>query len=178
MAKRPLHRFTDGLVRGFDDLILGRNIQATDKIRDGINETLYLDAGEDSLDRVDAKAGSVLTHISMMIAAATFVVSSDETHWLEQVFIGIEITVYIFLALCCLRCLLFHDLPAKVHTINSSDLKSLVRDQAIRHGLMLNFAIRWTFLISFVFALSLFRLMPSKAGQRPYLPHGEGATLN
>jgi hypothetical protein len=93
-----------------------------------------------------------------MIAAATFVISADESHWFEKVVIGSEIIAYLFLALCCLRCLFYRDLvPASVTLSGEGPeaYKNLVREDVIRHGFLLNFAVRWTFAITFIFALSL-----------------------
>ena len=153
-----VNKLGSSIVFGFDGLFVREEAREEMKVRDGIHEALYLDASAASLDRVDSKAGSLLTHISMMIAVATFVVASAETSWLEQFIIGAEIFVYLRLALCCLRCLVFVDVPEGLHRLSGGgdgSFKSLLREQAIIRGGILNVAIRWTFVVTFVFALSL-----------------------
>ncbi len=152
-----LNRVSHGVVFGFDSLFVNDAARAELRVRDGIHETLYLNATADALDRVDSKAGSLLTHISMMIAVAAFVVSSTETSLAEQLIIGAEIFLYLMLALCCLRCLVFVDVPNGMQNLGAEkdSVRVLLREQAVVRGIILNFAIRWTFLVTFVFALSL-----------------------
>jgi len=45
----------------------------------GVNPTILISENANAFDRIDAKAGSVLTHISMMLAAATFMISAADT---------------------------------------------------------------------------------------------------
>lgn len=152
-----LNKLSFGVVFGFDAFFSGNEARSRLKVRDGIHEKLYLDGTTEALDRIDSKAGSLLTHISMMIAVAAFVVSSADTSLLEQIIIGAEIFCYLMLALCCLRCLVFVDVPRGLQNLGSGDdsVVALLREQAIIRGVILNFAIRGTFLVTFVFALSL-----------------------
>lgn len=145
------------MLQGFDSLVLSISGPDDSEAVSGLNPLLYHAAVEDALDQINAKAGSVLTHISMMIAAATFVVSTDDTHLLERIIIAVEISAYLFFALCCLRCLAYTDLPFGYGKQNRGaeryreELRGVVRVR----GQILNFAVRWTFLVTFIFALSL-----------------------
>lgn len=156
--KGQLNSFSESMIDGFDKVIVGNVQVSSGKLNEHINEASYVQASETSLDRADSKAGSVLTHISMMIAAATFVVSSTDTHWLEKLIIGFELCAYLLLALCCLRCLVYVDIPKGFGELTGGGDASItkrIRRQVVVRSSHLNFAIRWTFVVTFVFALSL-----------------------
>ena len=58
------------------------------------------------VDRLDAPAEALLTHVSVMIAlTGTYFVFSEHTLILTTL-LGVEIVGYIWAALCCLRCLM------------------------------------------------------------------------
>ncbi len=93
----------------------------------------------------------------MMIAAATFMISGDAAATIENVIIGGEIVVYIFLALCCIRCIIYRDLLRAHGGQTDPDFKNYlkgIREDVIRSGMILNFALRWTFFVTFLFMLS------------------------
>lgn len=125
-----------------------------------MNPAVFMDANEDALDRIDNKAGSLLTHISMMVAAASFMVGAADTSTLERVVIGFEITLYLFFALLCLRCLSFRDLASsRDQSTRAGSLaryRHEMRREVVVRSILLNLSIRWVFLITFVFLLSVF----------------------
>ena len=111
---------------------------------------------EEALDRLDAKAGSLLTHISMMVAAATFMISAIDTSPLEKIIISVEIIAYLYLALLCICCLKFIDIPPTTPAVKvSKRMRTELRLEVRRRSLLLNIAIRWMFLITFVFMLTV-----------------------
>ncbi len=121
----------------------------------GVNPTVLISENANAFDRIDAKAGSVLTHISMMLAAARFMISAAVTSDLERIVIGIEIICYLFIALICIRCLGFVDIPGPQHG-GLGQVNSKLRIEVRRRSLLLNIAIRWMFLITFIFMLYRF----------------------
>lgn len=141
-----------------DPIFLGSDFKSDVPIGKGLENHQYNDSVDDALARIDSKAGSLLTHISMMIAAATFVISADGTKVFEKVVIGAEIILYLFLALGCLRVLVYQDVLSNPRSLSGPGpdaYKAELRAQVIRRGAILNFAIRHTFLLTFIFAISL-----------------------
>lgn len=142
----------------FEDRILGKDFKGDVPIGLGLENHQYLDSVEDALQRIDSKAGALLTHISMMITAGTFVISRPGTSLFETVVIGIELSVYLLLALCCVRCLLYRDVISGGQRLNGDGpdrYRRILRENVVRSGTMLNFAVRQTFVVTFAFALSL-----------------------
>ena len=133
-------------------------IIADPKIEDsdfeGAGSHVWISGNGAALDRIDAKAGSLLTHISMMLAAATFMISAADTSSIERVIIGLELVCYLFLALLCVRCLAFRDIPIGTPS-GLGRLSEELRLEVRRRSLILNIAVRWMFLITFVFMLSV-----------------------
>jgi len=121
---------------------------------EGVNPFVWMSGNETALDRIDSKAGSMLTHISMMLAAATFMISAADTSDLERIIIGIEIIAYLFIALICIRCLGYVDIPGRKHQ-SIDRIEHELRLEVRRRSLLLNISIRWMFLITFVFMLSV-----------------------
>jgi hypothetical protein len=63
-------------------------------------------AVQQALDRLDAKASGILTHISMMIAAmGVTAISQIVDHDSERFICYLTIGVYLVLAIACLRCM-------------------------------------------------------------------------
>ena len=83
---------------------------------------------------IDAKATGLLTHVSMMIAGLAICAPLVAQHKMEQVLIIFEISVYLLIAVGCLRCL---SVVRSLRTHNSKgDLKqSVQRELIIRHEL-------------------------------------------
>jgi hypothetical protein len=83
---------------------------------------------------IDAKATGLLTHVSMMIAGLGICMPLLAQHWLEEAVIIAEISVYLLIAVGCLRCLsIVHSLPQHGSGI---DLRQTVqRELVIRHEL-------------------------------------------
>lgn len=155
---KNLNSLAGSLMSGFDSLVLSAEDLDNIPIGPGMREEWTSEGSEQSLDRLDSKAGSLLTHISMMIAAASFMVTSENSSNLERIVIGAEITAYLFLALICLRCLVYRDFID--HKLNSGtnveDYKMHTRSEVKRRAQLLNFSLRWVFFITFIFALSVF----------------------
>ena len=148
-----LDRLAQKVVVDFDRLLISEP-SIEDGDFEGVHPEVWMSGNETALDRIDAKAGSVLTHISMMLAAATFMISAADTSDFERVVIGLEIICYLFLALICIRCLGFIDVPGrKIARIGR--IETELRVEVRRRSLLLNIAIRWMFLVTFVFMLSV-----------------------
>lgn len=158
MIGQALNNLAGRLMRDFEKIVLRDRPLENVAIGEGLEGRQYLESVEDALTRIDAKAGAVLTHISMMVAAGAFVFSAGRIHWLEKIAIGCEIVAYLFLALCCLRCLLYRDVLSenmKLQGMGPDAYRAKVRIEVVKSGLILNFAVRWTFFITFIFAISL-----------------------
>jgi hypothetical protein len=154
VAFRLLDRLAKKLVSEVDRLIISEP-KIEDADFEGVNPLVWLDGNEAALNRIDAKAGSLLTHISMMVAAATFMISAVDTSYLERVIIGVEIVCYLFIALLSIRCLGFVDVPGPKHN-SISRINRDLRIEVRRRSLILNISIRWMFLVTFLFMLSVF----------------------
>ncbi|MDX8346653.1 hypothetical protein SLH49_01530 [Cognatiyoonia sp. IB215446] len=150
---RLLDRLAQKMVLEIDHLMID-DPMIDDADFEGVNPTVWVKGNAAALDRLDSKAGSLLTHISMMLAAATFMISAADTSDVERVIIGLELVCYLFLALICVRCLRFVDLPL-AGTGGLGRIDEQLRLEVRRRSLLLNIAIRWMFLITFVFMLSV-----------------------
>ena len=83
---------------------------------------------------IDAKASGLLTHVSMMIAGLGICMPMLAQHWLEEAVIIFEISVYLLIAVGCLRCLsVVHSLPQ--HDAGIDFKQSIQRELVIRHEL-------------------------------------------
>ena len=153
MIIRLLDRLAQKVISEVDHLLISEPT-IDDSDFDGINPIIWMSGNETALDRIDAKAGSLLTHISMMLAAATFMISAADTSDLERIIIGIELICYLFVALLCVRCLRFVDVPGRIHE-RIDRIERELRIEVRRRSLLLNISIRWMFLITFVFMLSV-----------------------
>jgi hypothetical protein len=83
---------------------------------------------------IDVKATGLLTHVSMMIAGLAICAPLVAQHELEEVTIIFEISVYLLIAVGCLRCL---SVVRSLHTHKpGDDLKqSVQRELILRHEL-------------------------------------------
>ncbi len=150
---RLLDRLAKKMVKDIDRLVIVEPTVDSDDF-EGIHSKVWIDSNQTAMDRIDAKAGSPLTHISMMLAAATFMISAADTSNLEQVIIGFEIVAYLFVALLCIRCLGFIDTPGPQHQ-RIAPVQNELRIEVRRRANILNISIRWMFLITFVFMISV-----------------------
>ena len=150
---RLLDRLAKKVVVEIDHLLISPP-GVEDSDLDGVNSSILISGNEKAFDRIDAKAGSILTHISMMLAAATFMISAADTSDIERIIIGVEIICYLFIALICIRCLGFVDVPGN-HQSGLGKIHEQLRIEVRRRSLLLNISIRWMFLITFVFMLSV-----------------------
>ena len=150
---RLFDRLAQKMVKDFDRWLIDEpSIEDADF--EGVNPQIWMSNNESALVRIDAKAGSLLTHISMMIAAAAFMISPSDTSQWERAVIGLEITGYLFLALMCVRCLNMIDIPGRNHEVLSR-IETEIRKEVRRRSLILNAAVRWVFLLTFVFLLTV-----------------------
>ena len=149
-----LNWFADRVLFGIDAWLVSEDDLEIAPV-EGISLSIVMDADTEALDRLDGKAGSLLTHISMMIAAATFMVSSASTSYLENVVIGIEVTIYIFLALLCVRCLAFTTLIPTRGLNTLHQYRADLRREVQTRSLILNFCVRWVFIVTFIFMLTV-----------------------
>ena len=150
---RLVDRLAQKLVSEIDHLLIN-DPKIEDGDFSGVNPTIWIQGNSEALDRLDSKAGSLLTHISMMLAAATFMISAADTSHVERIIIGLEVVCYLFLALICIRCLRYLDLPSAAQS-GLGRINEQIRLEVRRRSLLLNIAIRWMFLITFVFMLSV-----------------------
>ena len=72
-----------------------------DYTRDGMDE---YGAANAEISRLEAKSGTLLTHISLMIAITGIFFVSDNSPSLYEIFLGIELVAYLILALLAIRC--------------------------------------------------------------------------
>jgi hypothetical protein len=63
------------------------------------------DATTAAFQIIDTKAAGLLTHVSMMIAGLGICAPLLAQHWIEETVIVVEISVYLLIAVGCLRCL-------------------------------------------------------------------------
>ena len=150
---RLLDRLAKKMVGDFGRLLIDEP-RIEDSDFEGVNPKVWLSSNESALVRIDAKAGSLLTHISMMIAAAAFMISPSTTSNLERVVVGLEIVGYLFLALMCVRCLSMIDIPGGEYK-DLGRVSVELRLEVRRRSMLLNMALRWVFLLTFVFLLTV-----------------------
>ena len=99
--KEALDRFLlKRFARDWDDEKIG----AFSKKISAEQKPLLPEAAQRTFENIDTKSASLLTHVSMMVAAigitATFVA---ESKW-EQAFMVFQIMLYLLIAIACLRC--------------------------------------------------------------------------
>jgi len=83
---------------------------------------------------IDAKATGLLTHVSMMIAGLGICMPLLAQHWIEEAVIILEISVYLLVAVGCLRCLsVARSLPQ--HGSGIDFRQTVQRELVIRHEL-------------------------------------------
>jgi hypothetical protein len=87
-----------------------------------------------SMQDIDSKATGLLTHVSMMIAGLGLIASLIADHRIEEGIIILEITVYLLLAIGCLRCLNVLNPPPAVDDTSAS-LVELSHELVLRRQL-------------------------------------------
>jgi hypothetical protein len=110
---------------------------------------------------IDSKATGLLTHVSMMIAGLGICAPLLAQHWVEETIIVTEISIYLLIAVGCLRCLsVLRSLRARAA---GTELKeSLQRELVIRHELY-----RICNRVSIVFTLLVFLSLPAMLWWHP-----------
>ncbi len=101
-----------------------------------LNRAVY-----ETLATVDTKATAVLTHVSVMLAAAG-VLYSQTTGFLRYMF-GAELVAYVVMTLCCLRLIMIPYLDEEPTS-----------NEAVRREAILDGTARFTFFISVIFAVT------------------------
>jgi hypothetical protein len=87
-----------------------------------------VDATTSAFQVLDTKASGLLTHVSMMIAGLGICAPLLAQHRIEEIVIGVEIIVYLLIALGCLRCL-------SVRRVAQLEKASVNRELIIKHEL-------------------------------------------
>jgi hypothetical protein len=87
-----------------------------------------------SMQDIDSKATGLLTHVSMMIAGLGLVAGLIADHRAEEGIIILEISVYLVLAIGCLRCLNVLN-PPTVADDTSASIVALSRELVLRRQL-------------------------------------------
>jgi hypothetical protein len=118
---RPLLK---ALTRGWDDSAIDKYFEHIRSEQENIPEAIMT-----SMQNIDAKTVGLLTHVSMMIAALSFIASLVADHHLEEGIIIFEIAVYLLLAIGCLRCI--NLLNPRRLTGTSSDLNTELRHEIL-----------------------------------------------
>ncbi len=59
----------------------------------------------DDLKGLEARTSPLLTHVSIMVAAIAVLISTSSLSTWKNIFLGVEICLYLLLAICCLRCI-------------------------------------------------------------------------
>jgi hypothetical protein len=75
----------------------------TERIRSPTDELLP-EAAHRAFENLDAKSASLLTHVSMMVAAIGITATLVAESKFEQGFMIVQIMVYLLIAVVCLRC--------------------------------------------------------------------------
>ena len=83
---------------------------------------------------IDAKATGLLTHVSMMIAGLAICAPLVAQHRLEEAIIIFEISIYLLIAVGCLRCLSVVR-SLRTHNLKGDVKQSVQRELIIRHEL-------------------------------------------
>lgn len=92
------------------------------------------DATTAAFHTIDAKASGLLTHVSMMIAGLGICMPLLAQHRFEEAVIIAEMSVYLLIAVGCLRCLsVVHSLP--LHGSGIDVRQTIQRELVIRHEL-------------------------------------------
>ncbi len=106
----PLRSIDDfvyaGLVRRWPE---SKVAEYTDRLKQSEDEAVLPSAARRVFDSIDAKSASLLTHVSMMIAAIGITATVVADTKIEQGFMIVQIMFYLLVAVVCLRCSsLFH----------------------------------------------------------------------
>lgn len=100
------------LVRTVDDFLFANLTRNWSKERiekytqrlKGSDDELLPEAAHRAFENLDAKSASLLTHVSMMVAAIGITATLVAETKLEQGFMIVQIMIYLFVAVVCLRC--------------------------------------------------------------------------
>lgn len=156
--------FIEGLGLSFDRLVIGEVSDSFfgEKEMEGHISQKYELNNSEALDRLDAKASAMLTHISMMVATGAFIANRAGTNKLELIIITSEIVIYLFLALCCLRVIVYQDLikpkptgSGKGVTADGIFFEVPARYAVNKAAAYVGFINKWLFFITFIFAITL-----------------------
>jgi len=113
-----------------------------------------------SFQILDAKAGGLLTHTSMMIAALGISAPVVADNHFEQGVIVIEIMLYLLVALGCLRCLsMFHRDAGPLHELALTEL--IIRRELFK---WCNFGAIMLTMLVFISLPLLYLYVPDKVG--------------
>ena len=104
---------------------------------------------------IDVKAAGTLTHVSMMIAGLGLIAPMVATHPVEEAVVILQITIYLLIAIGCLRCLSLFNAKELSGTPTQIALQ-VGRELIIRRGL---YAICNR--VSIFFTLVVFITLPS-----------------
>ncbi|HVZ52287.1 MAG TPA: hypothetical protein VG986_09990 [Pseudolabrys sp.] len=88
------------LVRDWDDGTVKRYVERVSRNQESIPPSIAV-----HFQNLDTKASGLLTHVSMMIAGLGLIAPLVANHQFEEAVIVFEMTVYLLLAVACLRCL-------------------------------------------------------------------------
>jgi len=80
----------------------------------------------DDLNKVDTKSGPLLSHVSLMITVLALFLASPQINSVKKTFICAEMTAYIIVALCCLRC---------IHVFQIGDFNASIQDVSRFNGI-------------------------------------------
>jgi hypothetical protein len=106
-----------------------------------------------AMQNIDAKATGLLTHVSMMIAGLGLIAPFVADHRLEEGIIVLEMVVYLFLAIGCLRCLTVFN-PHALAGEKAAMTHSLGRELLLRRELYA-FCVRAAIVVTIIIVLTL-----------------------
>jgi hypothetical protein len=117
-------------------------------------DSVLTDQNRISFEQVDAKATGLLTHVSLMIAGLGLVAPLVVDNDVELGVVIAEISVYLLIAIGCLRCLsLFH---AQQFNDDEASLRATFERELIIRRELYSLCIR----VSIAFTLLVFLLLP------------------
>jgi hypothetical protein len=148
--RSPLDRFLYALVtRGWNKTDIAAY---PDHLR--LYDSVLTDQNRASFEQVDAKATGLLTHVSLMIAGLGLVAPLVVDNDVELGIVIAEISVYLLIAVGCLRCLsLFH---AQQFNDDEANLRAILERELIIRRELYSLCIR----ASIGFTMVVFLLLP------------------
>ena len=115
----------------------------------------------EAFQTIDAKATGLLTHVSMMIAGLGICAPLLAQHPVEEAIIIIEISVYLLIAVGCLRCL------SVVRSVNTAGDAAATKHHSAANWSIRHELYRWCNRLSIIFTMLVFLSLPIMLWWKP-----------